>query len=362
MSRHDTKLAAGAAFLLGLPALAAAQTFTSPSGYDSVEGAGRHAHVLASTTALSWQQIDSTTRSASARTLTSIAWRRDGTTATNAAFAARVVENLTVRLAHSSLAAISVDLDQNYKDTPAVVFGPRNVNAPDWRNQPASPAPFDFKLTFDTPWVYNGRDDLLWEVRADKVTPAPTALANYPFDFQPASGSFRTTLRGTSVGTGCTATGQTRSMVLATLMHNTSARFELQASFNFGPANAPAVLFLDVQDANLTVPGLCAAVRATPLVLLPLGAGSPTGAVASSWLRTLPYIPSLVGANLWLQAAALDTGRTGIRLALSQGKRQTLPATPAVPNVGRVYTYTTEGCTLTQEPQPGGVIAQFEYR
>ena len=85
--------------------------------------------MLASTTALRWQQVDTTTRATSARTLTSIAWRRDGTTATNAAFAARVLENLTVRLAHSSLAGISIDLDQNYRDTPAIVFGPKNVNA-----------------------------------------------------------------------------------------------------------------------------------------------------------------------------------------------------------------------------------------
>lgn len=336
------------------------RTFTSPRGFDTTEASSHHSYVLASVDKLRFQQVDSSVRGL-AGSLTSIAWRRDGSMADNSAFGSRTLENVSIRLSHSLLNRISTSFDSNYIGAATTVFGPKNVNAPDWTRAPTSaPAPFDFKIVFDRPFAYDGVRDLLWEVRVDKVSSAPTALRNYPFDFAPLSGSLSTVSHGSTIGGGCrTPNGR---FVLAASAYNHGGSFRIRHVANFGPSRSAIVTFLDVADPNQSIPGLCATLRANPLVLLPLGASSSTGFAEAAFAAGLPHSNALVGANLFLQAVSLDASQPGIQIALSSAIRVTLPVNPTLPGAGYVHSYTTGGGTFTRGPWVGGIIARFESR
>ena len=106
--------------------------------------------------------------------------------------------------------------------------------------------------------------------------------------------------------------------------------------------------------------GLCAPLRALPSILLGLGTASSGGSVPAAFVERIPYDASVIGQNLYLQAAGLDDTQTGIQIALSQGERLTVPANPTLPGVGRVHAYSVLGARGTYGPWTGGVIAQFE--
>src|SRR5690606_11739141 len=141
-----------------------------------------------------------------------ISWRRDGTSAFNAAWTARTLD-IAVYLADSVLpAAISDNYDANYKSPPANVFVSRPVHLPDSTQPPPSvPAPWDFQIQLDQPWVHTGLEPFLWELQITNNTTG----ADYGNDFQSTSGSTGTSTSGTTIGTGCVATGQTAAMSLA---------------------------------------------------------------------------------------------------------------------------------------------------
>jgi hypothetical protein len=348
---------------LVLAAPAAAQTFTSPKGYDTVEASGSHSHVLGAVDGLRWQQVDATLKGAGYQNLSSIAWRRDGVEADNTAWGARTFQQLSVVLAHATLGSMSNDFGANYKDAPVVVFTPKDVSAPDWTQKPAAaPAPFNLRLSFDRAWSYNGQDDFLWEVVSQRVIPMPATLRSYGFDYQPVSGTFTQTAHGAALGTGCLVTGQSSRFVLSVTVENQGARLRLRHSVNFGPRNAPVFTFLDGADANQTVPGLCAPLRALPTVVLPLGGSSPTGSAASAYVTVVPYDPAILGRDLYLQAAGADGGQAGLPFAVSQARRVTLPARPALPVVGRVHSWLVGSTRVTYGPWPGGVVAQFQHQ
>jgi hypothetical protein len=355
------------ASLLCLPVvclpLRAQQSFTSPRNMESVEGSGSHGYVLGAASGARWQQVDGTLRGAGFQNVQSIAFRRDGLLATNAAFGARVLQQVSVLMSHATLPAVRKDQSTNYKDTPVLVFTPRDVNAPDWSVRPAAgTAPFDLRLPFDTPWSYNGTDDLLWEVRIQDVAVAPTTVSSYPFDFVPGPGALQQTTYGVALGQGCLATGQTQNrFTLHASLANEMSRFRLRHSTNFAPGSAAVVTFVDFSDPNLTVPGLCAVLHALPTVLLDLGIGSTTGAVPSRYVE-IPYEPAAIGFSLYLQAVAADAGQGALPIAVSQGSRVTVPAPPSLPGVAHAVSHARPGGVLRYEAvAPGGIVARFEH-
>ena len=349
------------ASLLGV-AVTAQQTFTSPANMATTEGSGSYGYVLGAASAVRWQQVDATLRGAGYQNIHSIAFRRDGVLATNAAFGPRVLQGLCVWMAHASLPAIRKEQDANYKDTPVLVFTPKDVNAPDWSTRPASgTAPFDLRLPLDTPWNYNGSDDLLWEVQIVDVSQAPGTVLSYPFDFTPGTGALQTATTGVSVGTGCLATGQTTNrFTLHGSIANERSRFRLRHSTNFAPPSGPVLTFLDFVDSNLGVAGLCAVLHALPTVVLDMGVASTTGGVPSSYVE-IPYEPAAIGFSLYLQAVAADAAQGTFGVAVSQGSRVTVPAAPALPGVAHAVSHARPGGLLRYAAvAPGGIIAQFE--
>ncbi|MCA8956303.1 MAG: hypothetical protein KDC87_09515 [Planctomycetes bacterium] len=341
--------------------VAVAQSFTSPKGFDTTEAGSAHGFSLASATDSIWQQIDSSLHGGGFTGIKSIAFRRDGALAANAAYVARTLKSLSVTMSHATLAAATGNLSGNYKGTPTTVFPAKDVSAPDWTAAPSSsPMPFSLSIPFATTWSYNGTDDLLWEVAIQAVQTAPTALVSYPFDFQRYSGAFQVVAGDAFIGQGCRVSGMARNFVLSVDAYNHGTKFRLRHSVNYGPASADIVSFVDAVDPNQSIPGLCAALHVNPLVWFPMGRSSTGGSVPGAFLD-IPYLASAVGQRFYMQAVGQDPTQSVIPLAVTQGVQVTVPIAPVLPAVGYVYSEASSGVRTYSGPWGGGIVARFEH-
>jgi hypothetical protein len=351
--------------VLLVAAVVPAQEFTSPAGLLTTEGGSNHNYILFARPGMRWQQIDSTSVGTAYTDIKQISWRRDAGAA-NSSYVARTID-LSVLMAHSDVKNVSLNYDNNYLAPATTVFTTKTVNLPDWTaaGSGTGPEPWSIAAPFDTKWSYNGTDHLLWEVRysSNSAVPAGTASANYGNDFQETTGVFSTSTSGSLLGTGCVATGRTSTMSLTGTFYNHGSKFRFTQAVSNAPSNAAVFDNLDLSDPNLPLPGLCQPVRAAPtIVSLPLGTSSATGSVSAVTFDNIPYSSGLVGVDLFFQALALDTGLPGIPVALSNGRRYTVPANPSLPAVARVYQYPLSSGTLTNSgPWTGGIVAKFDY-
>jgi len=356
-----------ASFLLASAVGLAAQapTFTSPAGFATTEGATNHDYILASKIGLTFQQLDGTNRG-NARVVKSIAWRRDGTGATNSAYTARTME-MEVVMADTTVAYVSTTHANNYKNPPSVVFTKKMVNAPDWTTPPATPpSPWNLKLVYDTPWVYLGVDDFLWELRVtqNSAVTGTTGLA-YGFDFDyigQAGATFSTTATGVANGTGCLSTGMTAAYKLSGSLYTHPNRLRLALSATGAPATTPVSVFLDGVDSNLSITGLCGVLHAVPTATFDLGTSTATGSVATKTFDNLPYNSSYTGVVLHMQAVSIDAGQSGYPVTVSNGLKFTIAAPPTnLGTIARVYSYLSGATTTVPSQWTGGLITQFEY-
>ncbi|MEZ5966949.1 MAG: hypothetical protein R3F56_24130 [Planctomycetota bacterium] len=339
-------------------ASAAAAQFTSPSGYLTTEGSSNHDYILFKYTDLTWQQLDETSVGQSPFTIQRISWRRDAVAGLDTTWFARTID-IGVYLADSVLpGAISENYSANYKAPPVNVFVSRAVSLPDWTNPAvSSPAPWDFVIPLDQPWVYLGVDPFLWELRVTNNASA----SDYGNDFQSVSGSTGLSTSGTVIGTGCVATGQSAAMSLAATFKNQYVRFRTAFNVTRAPVTSPAYLFIDSAQSNIMLPGLCGAVYALPTVQVPLGVSDASGTVPEFDLH-LPFAASTVGLTLYSQAAAVDIGQAGLPLALSNGRSNTFPnATTTPAPVTRVYGYRlATGSMRAPSVWTGGIVTRFD--
>jgi hypothetical protein len=340
---------------IALSAAISAQ-FTSPAGYLTTEGSSNHDYILFRYNDLRWQQLDATSVNTQPTVVTRISWRRDGTSANDPTWTARTID-IGVYLAHSVMpGAISETYDANYLTPPLNAFVSRPVNLPDWTQQPATPpAPWNLAIQLDQPWVYNGNDPFLWELR---ITNNNTA-SDYGNDFQSIPGSTQAVNSGTTIGTGCVATGQTTAMALAGSFQNQFVRMRAAYTVSRAPAMAPTYLFLDRVNSNLQLPGLCTTLVAMPVLAVAMGLADANGG-ATLAVDNIPHAGS-VGVTLYAQAAAIDPGQTGLPLALSNGRSNAFPATPATPaTVTRVYGYRLTPTSMrAPSVWTGGIVTRF---
>src|SRR5262245_53116407 len=230
----STKLTCSLALLVSAACLSAQSTFTSPKGFDTTEGATNHDYILASKIGLTFQQLDATNRGTTGM-LKSIAWRRDGVLATNTTNTARTLE-MEVLMADTVVANVSTTHAANYKNPPTVVFTKKMVNAPDWTQKPVTaPAAWDLKAQFDTPWLYLGTDDLLWEVRVtqNSAVTGTSGLA-YAFDFEYVGATaFTASATASTVGTGCVSTGRTSAFSASGTLYSHAPQSSQPAKLRF---------------------------------------------------------------------------------------------------------------------------------
>ena len=325
------------ASLIACASLSAQQNYyISPPGTESLEGNSSSSIQL--NYALSRvQQIDNSLLSSSPILIRSIAYRR------NAAVVATAVGTIEIEIlmTHADFAKITNTYASNYKVAPSTVFTKKKIKI-DWTQTPPSPADFDAVFPFDKPFVYNGTDALLWDSKTTTGATGPGLTQDW------FSGNSPATIYGpnpTELGTGCkTANG---TMTLASSFRSTTATgFDFGWSLTGGPASQPTILIFGLGAA--TVPLFCGNLEiSNPVVFVPLGATSATGAIPLAYASST-WNPNLTEAEIYTQVLALDnTQKSGF--ALSNGLHSRIPRKPGgatAYEIKRIYT-TTSSTALT---------------
>ncbi|MFO1050936.1 MAG: hypothetical protein U1F36_01820 [Planctomycetota bacterium] len=305
-------------------ALSAQTVITSPAGLDAVEGNTVFSHWSSSRR---FQQVDAS-HEGNILLISGLAWRRNGNV-TQTSAGPRTFD-LTVDFGDGNFGQLSSLLDENHLPTTRqTVFGPTTVNFPDWNPSAVGPAPFDFAVTFPGPYVYTGNHALVIDFSYANNT--STALAQTDRDFN----GYTTPTAGTSLGTGCIATGRTSAFSHTASMVNLANTpvADYGMRFRFGGANAPAStpVVLNIDFVNQNLAGIaCSTLYAFPTVSVTRMSSS-TGALADLDFG-FTYDPNLLGATLFTQLLAFDAGQSPLPIVVSNGRQTTMPATPGFTN------------------------------
>jgi hypothetical protein len=308
---------------LFLAAPLAAQAWTSPAGFGSVEGNEVFERLFGATD-LRFQQIDATLVGSAPRTLRSIAFRRDGAIASRDGRDRDVT--LTVVLANGN-ATPSGTFGANYAGLPSWTVSSRRIHCPDWSSLTAAPAQFDFVVPFDAPWAYDGTQPLLWEV----VATASSRSEGLAVDRHVGASPFGYA-EGTALGTGCIARAWTAPFSHVTALFNygsanPSFGMRLAVRTENAPPNESVVMNVAFVPNPFTLPGLCGDIQFLPLTTSAIGQAGVEGHTPLLY-KDFPYAPGLEGITVVTQALALDPSRSGLPIVLSEGRRTTMPAVP----------------------------------
>ncbi|MCA8957822.1 MAG: hypothetical protein KDC87_17230 [Planctomycetes bacterium] len=337
---------ASTAVVLGTLATGAfAQSFTSPAGLSSTEG---NAFFFASTNRR-YMGIDATNTSQVA-TIKSFALRRDkGSSST----AGASTVDLTLTIGETNMAAVYSEMDRNFlPGKRTVVFPKTNVNWPDWGGASTTPAPFDFKVSLTTTYLYVGLSSgnaLVWDLKLENGT----NTGNY-FD---RDFTFYTTGTSTVLGSGCSGYSlSTNFQSNGPAMPKFGMR--LRAGVTNAPASSPVTLSVGLADANATIPGFCTTLHAVPVAMLPMGVADTSGRVYDAYFNT-PYDMALNGFNLYTQAFSIS----GASLALSNGRKDVMPTVTTT--LGHDACYLWSSLTTTPNNSTvftgGSILAEFGY-
>ncbi len=146
---------------------------------------------------------------------------------------------------------------------------------------------------------------------------------------------YTTPTAGTSLGTGCVATGRTAAFSHTASMVNLANTPvpDYGMRFRFGGANAPSSspVVLNIDFVNQNLAGLvCSTLYAFPTVSL-TRMSTATGALPDLDFG-FTYDPNLLGATLYTQLLAFDAGQSPLPFVVSNGRQTTMPATPGFTN------------------------------
>jgi hypothetical protein len=314
--------------------LAAQSGITSPKGFELVEGNATFFHWGANRR---FQQIDNTHKGTPAVVM-SLAWRRDGAGG-GANVPARTFD-MEILMGHVNMAQLSRVFDRNWNlAAPTRVYGKKQTNFPNWTGNMGSPAPFDFKVVLDRPFVYNGADALCFDFTVEN----PTSTLGGTMDRQYVAAN---TGNGNSLGgSGCIATGRTAAFAQIMRLENNGATcpnygMRIRVNATNAPADAGVFLMVSNRDAALTVPGLCHTVHAVPIFFLLAGLATTAGVLPETSF-SFGHDSSLEGAPFVTQLFALDLGQAGVPAVLSNGTHGTMPVGPAITSHEALYTWST---------------------
>ncbi|MCC6671600.1 MAG: hypothetical protein IT458_11095 [Planctomycetes bacterium] len=344
--------------LLALGFSSAAQgpvvTYITPRGAEFFEGSSSSDIMLGNWAAQTrTQQVDNNLVGQPLPFVRFIGWRRNGSSNAGAA----KTTNLTVICSHADYNTVTNTFATNYKDQPVTVFTKKPVNLPDW-NAPSgsTPSPFNVILPFDTPFLYNGTDALLYDVLNEN-----NPLGTYSQDW--ISGTMPHTYGAypTDLGGGCTTANG--PMVHRCALRANATVLELGFKVSGAPASANVVMLIGASDPALPIPGLCGVLHTQPVLDLALTPASAAGNIAISFPVRTPWSPALAGITLYTQAVAPDAGQSGLPIAISNGLRSDTPATGGAGaiNVKRIYHTSSVTAATGTGPSVSAVPTLFGY-
>ncbi len=354
MTRRQLPLTLALAVCHGL----SAQSFTSPSGFATVEGDTSH-FALFNPSYERFMQIDNTSVG-NARSLKAVRFRQDGDQ-TSPGGASHTLD-LTIRLGHADYTQISGTFASNYKGPASTVFTTKPISTPNWSQLPATrPAPFSMHLVFDNPWSYNGQDALVYELHMQNVS----GQTSPHIDRELGSTSPFNQRMGQPLGLGCLVQNQGIEMEHFLEFRNYGPNhpqfgMRLGTSVLRGPINAATVVNLDLADANLTFPGLCTTLHCTPLLTITLPLTDVNGSIPPVF-TDFPYTQAFEGVTIYTQAISLDPSRSGIAASLSNAQVAKMPdGARASPQAAYLYAplVTSAAANLWTDR---AVVTRFDY-
>lgn len=246
------------------------------------------------------------------RTFFSLGFRRDAFLPDSAAYVARTLE-VEIKMAKTTRATMTQTFATNPTTVPTTVFTKKTVNAPSWVSRPRSqPANADLTFAFDTPYSYDGVDDLLWDLR---ITATSAPLAAYPIDFATHTGLSYGPY--TMQGTGCTSpTGRVtlRSAPVSNSLQNTTS---IYWDLAYAPPSSSCAILVGASDPASTIPGLCEVLHVD--TLLTLNGATTSGGTFATPTATVPWQSAFAGMRLQAQAIVADATKPGIPLNVSNG-------------------------------------------
>jgi hypothetical protein len=188
-------------------------------------------------------------------------------------------------------------------------------------------------LPLDFPFVYNGVDALLWDVRKDND---PGTV--YAHDWIATMPAFAFGALPEVQSAGCTTAN-------GTMLHRVGLRTN-GSTLDFGfrvagaPSSANVGLLIGFSSLGAPFPGLCALIGPNPVINLPtIGVADAAGDVPLAFSISAPWTAGAADVPLYTQAFAMDPTQPGLPLALSGGLLTRTPATTvtAGTNVMRVF-------------------------
>ena len=307
--------------------------------------------------AFRYQEVHTSWVGKPVKVLLQAGFRRAGNRPTTASAVARKAD-ITFTVGYGASGTFSkTSFAGNFKaNTAKIVFPKTNVSMPAWTSKPTTaPAPFNVIIPFKTVFTYDGKQDIVWEINYEN--PTVTGATTYYCDR--ASAVAYLSDAGVSIGTGCTATGQTLSHYHNATIYNygpngTTYKMRLYLFASRNPANAPVTVALGVRNLNAQIPGWCNKIYPSPVLYVPMGTSTATGTVTSNY-QSFPHTPTAIGVKIYSQAFAPDAKQTGL-VSLSNADSFTMPNDPAGTARTWKYVYQLSTAATLNGPYTAGSV------
>ena len=341
--------------LLGASAAFGQSFVVSPLLYERHEAASSNSFPF--TNAFRYQQVHGDLKG-TPRVFQGVAWRRDGAQVTNTTHVARTFD-LEARLADGNLASFAGTFASNYVGTPVQVFLRKNVNAPDWTQQPAaSPAPWNLSLLFDVPFVYSGTNDLLYEV----VIHATSATTAYLADS--ALGTSTTVTGGSQAhGTGCTTINGVMRLRANEINNSGTGNLTAQWVVASAPSAAATTVLIGLTNPALPIPFGCGSstLFTDAAITSYSGASTNPGGFTTTPQLAVAWNPAYAGFLMTAQAASIDPSQGGLGIALSIGVTSEAPPTVSPVLVSKLVANGSPTATTGTATANTGLVTRFQH-
>ncbi|MBI5853210.1 MAG: hypothetical protein HZB39_19555 [Planctomycetes bacterium] len=313
-----------------IAAIVPAQTFvTSPRGFDTTEGNAAFNHFSA--TGRRFHQVDNT-HAGQFFVVQSLGFRRDGGANGGGTNNGARTADIEVTMGLADFGFLKRAFDSNYiPGSRQIVYTRKLTNLPSWTGNAGTPAPFDFVMPYDTPFVFSGSPALVIDFTHENLVyvGGVGATGGSSIDRQYVGA---TTATGALLATGCIATGNASAFSQTMRLENNGPALpnygmRIRVNATAAPASASIILNIDFANANLNFPGLCTTLNALPTISMGVGSSGATGILPETSI-SFPHNAGFIGGTLVTQLLALDLGQPIIPIVLSSGRQAAFPADP----------------------------------